>query len=99
MMDFVTLSKILPILIYPFSVMLWLLLLAFVLLMLKKVRGAAVSVAVAVAIFVVCGNPTLAAGLYARHERTFRALPPLALQMLVENCIKHNMITSEKPTY
>lgn len=27
------------------------------------------------------------------------SLPPLSLQMLVENCVKHNVIASEKPLY
>ena len=75
-MDFVTLSKVLPILIFPFFLTLWLMLLALVLLFFKRVRGAIVCIAVAIAISVVCGNPSFAAGLYARHERTHLPLPP-----------------------
>jgi len=75
-MDFVTLSKLLPLLIYPFSITLWLMMLALILLFFRKVLGAAVCIAAATAIVIVCGNPTLAAGMYARHERTFLPLPP-----------------------
>lgn len=76
MMDFVALSKILPILIYPFSLVLWLMLLAIVLLLFRKVRGAIVCIAAAIAIALVCGNPTLSASFYAGHERTFLPMPP-----------------------
>lgn len=34
------------------------------------------------------------------HESSFHfALPPLSLQMLIENAIKHNIISKEKPLY
>ena len=75
-MDFVTLSKVLPVLIFPFFVMLWLMLIAMILLIFRRTRAGAVCVAVAVAVAVVCGNPTLANRWYAQHERTYSPLPP-----------------------
>jgi uncharacterized SAM-binding protein YcdF (DUF218 family) len=75
-MDVVTLSKILPVLILPFFLTLWLILLALVLLFFRRVRGAIACVVAALAICLVCGNPSLSAGLYAHHERTYLPLPP-----------------------
>ncbi len=70
-MDFVSLSKILPILIYPFTLMLWLMLSAMALLYFRKVRCAAACIVVAIAVLVVCGNPSLSFALHARHERAY----------------------------
>lgn len=75
-MEFVTLSKILPLLIFPYFLILWLMLLGLVLLSFKRLRGAAACTVAALAIAVVCGNPTLANHWYAQHERTIRPLPP-----------------------
>lgn len=77
-MDFVTLSKVLPLLIFPFFLTLWLMLLGLVLLTFKRTRGAAACIVVALAIALVCGNPALASRWYAQHERTIRPLPPAA---------------------
>lgn len=74
-MDFISSSKILPLLIYPFNVALWLMIIALVLLWLQWVRAAGACLAVAIAIFLVTGNPTLATALYAHHERTHLPLP------------------------
>lgn len=74
-MDFVTLSKVLPILIFPFFIILWLLLLALIVLIFGRTRIAAVCVAAAIAIAVVCGNSRLANNWYADHERSYRPLP------------------------
>ena len=74
-MDFVSLSKILPMLVFPFNVTLWFMLLALAMLWINKVRLAGSSMAIAIAVFVVSGNPPLSSALYARHERTHLPLP------------------------
>lgn len=74
-MDFVTLSKVVPLLIFPFFLTLWLLLLGLLLLLLRKRRGALICITAAIAMFVVCGNPVLSSSLYARHESIHLPLP------------------------
>ena len=74
-MDFVSLSKILPLLIYPFNLALWLMVLALISLWLQWVRLAGGCLAAAIAIFFVAGNPTLASALHGHHERTYLPLP------------------------
>ena len=74
-MDFVSLSKIVPLLVLPFGVSLWLSLLALLCLWRRRYRWTGAFLTLAVAVVVVCGNPTLASALYARHERTVLPLP------------------------
>lgn len=74
-MDFVTLSKILPLFVYPFNIALWLIFAALFLLWRRRNRGAVVCIALASTILMVAGNPQIARFLYASHERTFLPVP------------------------
>ena len=74
-MDIVSLSKILPLLVLPFTVALWLMLSALVLLWLHKPRWAGGCITLAIMVFAVCGNPSFSYTLYAQHERTHLPLP------------------------
>jgi uncharacterized SAM-binding protein YcdF (DUF218 family) len=74
-MDFISLSKILPLLVLPFTVVLWFMLAALVLLWFHKGRWAGGCIAAAIVVFVVCGNSSFSYALYAQHERIHLPLP------------------------
>jgi uncharacterized SAM-binding protein YcdF (DUF218 family) len=74
-MDFVSLSKIAPVLVYPLFLVLWSLVFAAALLYRGRVRGAGASIVIAIAILVVCGNPSFSNAVYASHERTHLPRP------------------------
>mgnify|MGYP001263960147 CR=1 FL=1 len=70
MSDWITLSKLLPQLIYPFSLILWLLVLGFLFLLLRRGKLAGVCLSLALAILLVCGSP-LSGEFLRRHEQQF----------------------------
>ncbi len=72
----ITMSKLLPLLVYPFNVSLWLLMSATALLWFGRRRWAATLLGVNVALLLVCASPPLANALYARLERQY---PPVAV--------------------
>lgn len=71
----IVLSKLLPLLVYPFTVSLGLSLLALVLLWAGKRRAGIGALAASIALVLVCSSPQLATWLYARLERQYLAVP------------------------
>ena len=74
-MDFISLSKILPLLIFPFNLALWLLIVALILLWFRRTTWAGGCLAIAIAILLVGGNPSLSYALYANLERSYPPRP------------------------
>ena len=74
-MDFISLSKILPLLIFPFNLALWLLIVALILLWFRRTTWAGGCLAIAIAILSVGGNPSLSYALYANLERSYPPHP------------------------
>jgi len=72
--EWITLSKFLPKLIYPFNLALWLLLAALVLMLFGRRRGAGFAGCLGVAVLVVCASP-LSVALYRQHEHQYAAAP------------------------
>ena len=70
MSDWITLSKLLPQLVYPFSLILWFLVLAFLSLLLRRGKLAGVCLSLAVTIILVCGSP-LSGEFFRRHEQQY----------------------------
>ena len=74
-MDFIDLSKILPLLIYPFNLALWLMVIALFLLFFRKNKWAGSCFSLSLLILFICGNPLLASTLYAKYERNYLPIP------------------------
>lgn len=74
-MDFLSLSKILPLLVLPFNVALWLMITALILLSIRRNVGAGICLGIAMAVLVLAGNPTLSSSLYTRLEQTYLPVP------------------------
>ncbi|MBL09717.1 MAG: hypothetical protein CL402_04215 [Acidiferrobacteraceae bacterium] len=74
MTDWVTLSKVLPQLVYPGNLMIWLLLLAFILLLCHRRLGAAVSLFSAL-IIIVIGSSPISHTLYQNHQEKYSPVP------------------------
>ena len=72
--DWITLSKWLPQLIYPFNLALWLLLAALLLMMLRRRRTAMASLFLATVVLAIFSSP-LSLALYRQHERTYLPVP------------------------
>ena len=70
MSEWIALSKILPQVIYPFNLMLWLLIFAFLFLLLRYRKLAGISLSLALAVLLICGSP-LSTALYRWHEQQF----------------------------
>ena len=70
MIDWITFSKWLPQMFYPLNLGLWLLLVAFGLLIARRVRSASFCLLFAIAILLVFSSP-LSVNLYRQHEQTF----------------------------
>ena len=74
MLDWVSLSKSLPQLIYPFNLALWLLATTWVLLLFRFTRIARISLLLCSLVLVICSSP-LPTRLYSQHEKTYQAVP------------------------
>ena len=74
MIDWVTLSKLLPQIVYPTNLVLWLLLLAFFLVLFRRQLGAGVSLFIALLI-VFIGSSPIAETLYQNHQKKFPPIP------------------------
>ena len=70
MSDWVTLSKLLPQFVYPTKFVLWLLLLAFVLLLFRRRTGAGISLFLALLVIFIGSSP-ITSELYRRHEQQY----------------------------
>ncbi len=70
MNDWITMSKLLPQFVYPFSLMLWLLILALLSHFLRRRKLAGISLSLAVIIVLICGSP-LSRELFRRHEKQY----------------------------
>jgi len=86
MTDWVTMSKLLPQIIYPANVVLWLLVLAFFLLLCRRQLGAGISLFLALLV-VFIGSSPLSGILYNNHQGKFPPMPindsPLADAIVV----------------
>jgi uncharacterized SAM-binding protein YcdF (DUF218 family) len=74
MLDWVSLSKSLPQLIYPFNLALWLLATTWILLLFRFTRIAKISLLLCSLVLVICSSP-LPTRLYSQHEKTYQAIP------------------------
>ena len=74
MPEWITLSKFLPQLIYPANIVLWLVLFAFLLILLRRPKVSAIALAFAL-ILVGIGSSPIASTLYQAHERQFLPVP------------------------
>lgn len=74
-MDYLSLSKILPLLIYPFALALWSMCLALLFLWRRRPRAAGACILAAILVMAVGGNPSFSHGLYARHEQAYLPRP------------------------
>ena len=74
MLDWVSLSKSLPQLIYPFNLALWLLATTWILLLFRFTRIAKISLLLCSLVLVICSSP-LPTRLYSQHEKTYQAVP------------------------
>ena len=72
--DWVTLSKILPQLVYPFNISLWLLLVAGSLFILRRRFAATLSLFLAIIVLIIFSSP-LSLILYRQHERSYLPVP------------------------
>jgi uncharacterized SAM-binding protein YcdF (DUF218 family) len=72
--DWVTLSKILPQLVYPFNLSLWLLLVAGLLVILRRRFAATLSLFLAIVVLMIASSP-LSLILYRQHERNYLPVP------------------------
>ncbi len=75
----ITLSKIIPLLIYPFNVALWCLVLAFLLWITRRRRLAGFFLTLSLVLLAVAGNPRTAEYLISSLERQY---PPVAISEL-----------------
>ena len=74
MPEWITLSKFLPQLVYPFNLALWLLLAALTLFLFRYRRSAIFSVFLATVVLAVCASP-LSVALFRQHENQYPAVP------------------------
>ncbi len=74
MPDWITLSKLLPQLIYPENVVLWLMVLTFALLLFRRAKSAGIVLGLAL-IVVGIGSSPIATSLYQQHETQFQPVP------------------------
>ena len=74
MLDWVSLSKSLPQLIYPFNLALWLLAITWVLLLFRCNRIAKISLLLCSLVLIICSS-SLPTWLYSQHEKVFEAVP------------------------
>ena len=72
--DWITLSKLLPQIIYPFNVVLWLLIIALALFISRYRRAAVVSLSLAILVLTLFSSP-LSLALYRQHESTYLPVP------------------------
>ena len=75
-MNIITLSKVLPLFVYPLNVAIGLSLVALILLLLRKTVIAGLMLVMVVSILCVAGNPQIAGTLVANIERTYTPLSP-----------------------
>lgn len=74
-MDFIAISKILAALIFPFNAAIALMIVALILLWLKRTKWAGGCLGLAVTILAVCGNPIMSHMLFANLERSYLPKP------------------------
>ena len=72
--DWITLSKLLPKLICPTNIVLWLLLLAFLLLMFRRRTGSGIALFLALLVIFVGSSP-ITSEFYRRHEQQYLPVP------------------------
>ena len=72
--DWITFSKLLPHLIYPFNIALWLLMAAAVMFFVRYRRLAVLSFSLAILVLIVFSSP-LSLALYRQHERSYLPVP------------------------